>query len=56
MKNISLIFLFCLTALVAQAQYVAVFIQQAESLADQPEKVLQMLNQAIVACAKGNTF
>jgi tetratricopeptide (TPR) repeat protein len=49
MKNISLIFLFCLTALVAQAQDVTVIIQQADSLAGQPEKALQMLNQAIVA-------
>ncbi|MDR3093493.1 MAG: tetratricopeptide repeat protein [Bacteroidales bacterium] len=47
LKHIAFVFLFCLTTVVAQAQEVDSIIQQVDSLSNQPEKALSLLNKAI---------
>jgi tetratricopeptide (TPR) repeat protein len=46
-KSIGLVCMFCLTTLFVEAQDVDVFIQKADSLAEQPEKALEILNRAV---------
>ncbi|MDR0814728.1 MAG: tetratricopeptide repeat protein [Bacteroidales bacterium] len=47
LKHIICVFLFCLATIIAQAQEVNDIIQQADSLSNQPEKALALLNKAI---------
>ncbi|MDR2040104.1 MAG: tetratricopeptide repeat protein [Bacteroidales bacterium] len=49
MKSICIIFLFYLSVAFAQAQDVDAIMQTADSLANQPEKALEILNQAVTA-------
>ncbi|MDR0714792.1 MAG: tetratricopeptide repeat protein [Bacteroidales bacterium] len=49
MKRLGFVFLFCGWAVVSRAQNIDSVIHQADSLSEQPEKALTLLNQAIAA-------